>query len=114
MWPGSHVRIEIGGEHGSAVSENGLKRFEFQSPRPEDQEIIHRLDPARVKEESSGGKAPVDIGLLLHKKNIESIYDSWNNNQDAVTDGPEARKAVAIIKAMFESAKKNGAPVDVK
>jgi predicted dehydrogenase len=113
MWPGGPVRIEIGGEHGSAISENGLKRFEFQQPRPEDQDLVARLDPNRAKD-TAGGKAATDIGLLLHMKNIEAIYDSWNKNEDAETDGPEARKAVAIIKAMYESAKKNGQPVDVK
>ena len=34
MYPGSHVRIEIGGENGTAVSEDGLKTFKFrEEPR---------------------------------------------------------------------------------
>jgi UDP-N-acetyl-2-amino-2-deoxyglucuronate dehydrogenase len=113
MWPGGPVRIEIGGEFGSAISENGLKRFEFQQPRPKDQELINRLDPNRAKD-SGGGKSATDIALLLHQKNIEAIYQAWDRNEDAETNGAEARKAVAIIQAMYESARKNGNPVDVK
>jgi predicted dehydrogenase len=113
MWPGGPVRIEIGGEHGTAISENGLKRFEFQQPRPEDQDLIARLDPNRAKD-TAGGKAATDIGLLLHMKNIEAIYDSWDKDEEAETSGPEARKAIAIIQAMYESARKNGTPVAVK
>jgi UDP-N-acetyl-2-amino-2-deoxyglucuronate dehydrogenase len=113
MWPGGPVRIEVGGEFGSAVSENGLTRFEFQTPKPEDKELLERLSPAKSSGDS-GAKAPTAIGLDMHGKNIQSIYQSWDRNEDATTSGPEARKAVAIIKAMYDSARKNGQPVDVK
>jgi UDP-N-acetyl-2-amino-2-deoxyglucuronate dehydrogenase len=113
MWPGGAVRIEIGGELGSAISENGLKRFEFKDPEPQDNELLDRFDPSRATN-SGGGKAATDIGLDLHGKNMQSIYDSWDRGEEAETWGPEARKAVAIIQAMYESARKNGSPVDVR
>jgi len=113
MWPGGAVRIEIGGEFGSAISENGLKRFEFKNPRPGDKELLDRLDPARAKG-SGGGKTATDIGLDLHGKNMLAIYDAWDRGEEAETYGPEARKAVAIIQAMYESARNKGAPVDMK
>jgi UDP-N-acetyl-2-amino-2-deoxyglucuronate dehydrogenase len=113
MWPGGTVRIEIGGEFGSAISENGLRRFEFKEPLPQDKELLDRLDPSRAQN-SGGGKAATDIGLDLHGKNMLAVYDAWDRGEEAETWGPEARKAVAIIKAMYQSAKKNGAPVDVK
>jgi predicted dehydrogenase len=113
MWPGGAVRIEIGGELGSAISENGLKRFEFKDPQPTDQDLLNRLDPARAQN-SGGGKAATDIGLDLHGKNMHHVYESWSAGKDAETFGPEARKAVAIIQAMYQSARKKGAPVDVK
>jgi UDP-N-acetyl-2-amino-2-deoxyglucuronate dehydrogenase len=113
MWPGGAVRIEIGGEFGSAISENGLKRFEFKNALASDTELLDRLDPARAKD-SGGGKAATDIGLDLHGKNMQHVYDAWSKGQDAETYGPEARKAVAIIQAIYESARKNGTPMDVK
>jgi predicted dehydrogenase len=113
IWPGGPVRIEIGGELGAAISENGLRRFEFKEPLPQDQELLDRLDPSRAQN-SGGGKAAADIGLDLHGKNMLAVYDAWDRGEEAETWGPEARKAVAIIKAMYKSARKNGAPVDVK
>lgn len=113
MWPGGTVRIEIGGEFGSAISENGLKRFEFKDPKPQDKELLDRFDPAKATN-SGGGTAATDIGLDLHGKNMLAIYEAWDRGEEAETCGPEARKAVAIIQAMYESARKNGNPVDVK
>jgi UDP-N-acetyl-2-amino-2-deoxyglucuronate dehydrogenase len=113
MWPGGPVRIEIGGEFGSAISDNGLKRYEFKEPQPQDKELLDRLDPTRAQN-SGGGKAAADIATELHVKNMRAVYNAWDRGEEAETWGPEARKAVAIIKAMYKSARKNGAPVDVK
>jgi predicted dehydrogenase len=113
MWPGAAVRLEIGGEFGSAVNENGLARFEFQQPHPRDKELLERLDPRR-SDSSGGGRSPTDISAEIHYKNVQAIYQAWDKGEEAETCGPEARKAVVIIQAMYESARKKGAPVDVK
>ncbi len=113
MWPGGPVRIEIGGEFGSAISENGLKRFEFKNPQAGDAELLDRLDPAKATN-SGGGKSATDIGLDLHGKNMLAVYEAWDRGEEAETHGPEARKAVAIVQAMYESARRNGPPVDVR
>jgi UDP-N-acetyl-2-amino-2-deoxyglucuronate dehydrogenase len=113
MWPGGPTRLEVGGEFGTAISENGLKRFEFKDPRPTDKDLLERLNPANAKN-TGGGKSATDIGLDLHGRNMQAIYESWNKNEEAETNGLEARKAVAIIHAMYESVRKNGAAVDVK
>ena len=113
MHPGGSTRLEIGGEDGTAVSEGGLKRFAFRNEKPEDKELLEKLDPAR-SQTTGGGKSASDVPLDLHALNIASIYDAWSRDEDAVTCAHEARKAVAIIQAMYESARKKGAPVDVK
>jgi len=112
MFPGASTRFEVGGENGSAVNEGGLKRFAFREERPEDKALLEKLDPARSKT-TGGGASAADVPLDLHTLNITAIYDAWNRDQDAETSGPEARKAVSIIQAMYASARKNGAPVDV-
>jgi predicted dehydrogenase len=112
MWPGGAVRLEVGGEFGSAISENGLKRFEFRDSLPADKELLERLNPDHAKG-TGGGASATDVGLDLHGKNLLSIYQAWEKGEEAPTCGPEARKAVAIIQAMYESVRKNGAPVDV-
>jgi UDP-N-acetyl-2-amino-2-deoxyglucuronate dehydrogenase len=112
MYPGTHVRIEIGGSDGSAVAENGLKLFKFREARPADQELVERL-ATRAPTNTGGGASATDIGQDLHYRNINAIYDAWAQDGDAETAGPEARKSVAIVRAMYESARKNGASVEV-
>jgi len=112
MHPGGSTRLEIGGEDGTAVSEGGLKRFAFRNEKPEDKELLEKLDPAR-SQTTGGGKSASDVPLDLHALNIASIYDAWSRDEDAVTAAPEARKAVAIIQAMYKSARAKGAPTDV-
>ena len=112
MYPGIAVRMEIGGDNGTAVSEEGLKHFKFREARPEDAELLARLGPGAAKSAPSGMN--IEVGLEMHFQNITSILDAWERGEDAPTSGPEARKAVAIIVAMYESAKKGGVPVAVK
>ena len=61
-----------------------------------------------------GSSDPRDIAWELHAKNIESVLGSWEKGEEAQTSGAEGRKAVSIILAMYESAKRNGEPVEVK
>ena len=39
---------------------------------------------------------------------------AWEEGRDAETSGPEARKAVAIVLAMYESARNGGKAVEVR
>jgi predicted dehydrogenase len=112
MFPGMPPRIEIGGENGTAVSEQGLKMFKFRDERPGDAELLERLAVTKSRS-TSGGSSNTDIGLDLHARNILHILQSWDEGRDAETSGAEARKAVAIILAMYESARKGGAAVQV-
>lgn len=111
MFPGQPVRIEIGGENGTAVSEAGLKMFSFRDATPEDARLLEQLAPCSTK---GGAFAnPANLGADVHQKNIESILASWERGEEAETNAREARKALAIIVAMYESARRDGAPVDV-
>jgi predicted dehydrogenase len=114
MWPGTAVRLEVGGATGHAVSEGSLQDFRFRDELPEDAATRERLGPNAGKAATTGGGASAtDVPMELHVLNMMHIFDAWNNNQDAETHGPEARKAVAIIMAMYESAK-TGKRVEVQ
>ncbi|HZL35648.1 MAG TPA: Gfo/Idh/MocA family oxidoreductase [Tepidisphaeraceae bacterium] len=112
MYPGSPVRIEIGGENGTAVSEAGLKVYKFRDERPADKELQDRIN-ASAAGQSRGAGAAADIGLDLHARNITAILAAWDEGKDAETSGEEGRKSVAIINALYESARHDGAAVDV-
>lgn len=113
MWPGSAVRIEIGGENGTAVTEWNLKTWKFRDERPEDKELVDRVN-GKQGASTGGGSSATDVPADLHAHNIHHILTNWEAGKEADTWGPEARKAVAIILAMYESAKKNGQPVEVR
>jgi UDP-N-acetyl-2-amino-2-deoxyglucuronate dehydrogenase len=114
VWPGGPVRIEVGGEKGHAVSEYALRAYRFKDERPEDKEILERLGAIKKTSIIAGAGSNTDVPIDNHYKNVTAILDAWERGEDAPTNGREARKAVAIILAMYESAKKNGAPVEVK
>ena len=97
----------------TAVSENGLKTYRFRDERPEDKALQDRIN-AVAAGQTRGAGAAADIGLELHTKNISSILASWDKGEDAETSGAEGRKSVAIITALYESARHDGAAVDVK
>jgi predicted dehydrogenase len=112
MYPGSPVRIEIGGENGTAVSEAGLKTWTFRDQRNSDIELLAQINQSGGGQARGAGTAS-DIGLELHARNITAILDAWEQGKDAETSGEEGRKSVAIINALYESARQNGSPVDV-
>jgi len=110
MFPGQPARMEIGGENGTAISENGLKVFSFRDALDKDKEILAACNPDASA--ASGKSNPTAIGYEGHRRNLAAIFDSWSSGKDAETHGVEARKAIAIVLAMYESARKDGAPVD--
>jgi predicted dehydrogenase len=111
MYPGRSVRIEVGGEFGTAISEDGLKAFQFKNATDADKELIARVN--QVAEVPGGAGSQHLASMQNHTSNFEAIFSSWEAGQDAVTDGNEARKAVALVLAMYESAKADGKPVAV-
>jgi UDP-N-acetyl-2-amino-2-deoxyglucuronate dehydrogenase len=113
MFPGLPARLEIGGENGCAVQENGLKFFKFRDERPEDAELLERLAPKTTMGPGVGSNAAA-MGSELHSRNLSAIFSAWDEGRDAETNAAESRKAVAIILAMYESVRAGGAAVKVK
>ncbi len=111
MYPGGGVRIEVGGGDGTAISEGGLRKFSFRDKRPDDELLMEKLNTKQST--TGGGASATDVGLDLHCRNIISILESWERGEEAETNPVEARKAVAIILAMYESAKNGGVPIEV-
>ena len=114
MFPGMPARLEIGGENGTAVQENGLKVFKFREERAGDSELLERLAPKPPA--PAGGNVAANAGARgaeLHARNISAILSAWDEDRDAQTSGRESRKAVAIVLAIYESVRRGGAPVRI-
>lgn len=110
MYPGAPARIEVSGENGSAVSEEGLRKFAFREEREQDKAALAEFAPAGQLTSARS----IERKVLLHQRNIESILSAWEQGREADTCAEEARKAVAIVLAMYESARRNGDAVPVE
>jgi predicted dehydrogenase len=101
-WPGWSRRIEICGENGSAVMEDDdLSRWEFRDPLPEDARIRAMRESSAM---GSGAAAPMNIKFEGHLRQIQDFIDGIREQRPFFIEGLEARKAVALVRAVYDSA----------
>lgn len=103
-YPGQFRRLEITGTKGTIVLvENSLQVWQFAEMNEEDDEIIQKHGSI----EGGGGVSdPAAISFINHAKNIAAFINAIEEGRDFEIDGEEARKAVALILDMYDSAKK--------
>ena len=107
-WPGWSRRIELCGENGSVCLEDDhLARWDFVSAQPGDDAIRHA---PRDNALGSGAGVPGGISLAGHLRQIADLVAAVRENRPPAIDGREGRKAVALVHAIYESAK-TGKPV---
>ena len=107
-FPGWARRIELCGENGSIVLEDDrILRWDFRTPQPEDAAILAAKPDDSMR---AGASAPGAMSHLGHQRQIENFVAAVRNGASLAVDGPEARKAVALILALYRSAQ-SGQPV---
>ena len=108
LWPGFSRRLEICGENGSAVMEDDdITRWEFRIARPEDEQIRATRESGAM---GSGAAAPMAIKFEGHLRQIQDFIDGIHERRPFFIEGREARKAVALVRAIYDSAA-SGCPV---
>ena len=108
LWPGWQRRIELCGEHGSiALEDDRITRWDFRTAPPGDDAIRAAKDTAAL---GSGASAPNAISFVGHQRQLQDFIDALRENRPLAIDGREARKAVALIRALYDSAAR-GLPV---
>jgi len=106
-WPGFSTRIEITGESGSAVLENDrLVFWKFAEEREEDAAILAEASAAKL---GSGASDPKAISIEGHRQQIEDLAGAIREGRPPVIRGEDARNAVALILAIYESARTGAA-----
>jgi predicted dehydrogenase len=107
-WPGWQRRIEICGENGSvALEDDHITRWDFREARPEDEAIRAAKDTAAL---GTGASAPNAISFVGHQRQMQDLVDALREGRAPACDGHEGRKAVALVRALYESAE-SGRPV---
>jgi len=111
VYPGFLKRLEISGTSGSAIlEEEDLKAWSFSDETPEDEEIRSRFGAATKT--GGGASDPGAIGLEGHRKQFQQFVDAVRTGSPVALNGEEARKAVALILSVYQSAA-DGCPVAV-
>jgi predicted dehydrogenase len=81
--------------------ENSFKVWQFADQTEKDNEILKQYGEI----EGGGGVSdPAAIPFQPHARNIAAFIAAVEKNQPFEVDGPEARKSVEIILAIYESA----------
>ena len=108
-WPGWSLRIELCGENGSIRMEDGvITEWQFREELPEDEAVRAGGDASL----GSGAGSPGGISIEGHVRQIRDLVEAVRDGRPLTIEGPEARKAVALITALYESGD-TGQPVPV-
>ncbi|MFV1967878.1 MAG: Gfo/Idh/MocA family protein [Pirellulaceae bacterium] len=102
-YPGSLKRIEIHGSGGSAVlEEEDITTWDFARKVAADAKLLERM---RGRTETGGGAAdPTAIGHHGHTAQFNDVLKAIKNGTQPLINGPEGRRSVEVILAVYKSA----------
>jgi hypothetical protein len=101
-FPGWARRIELCGENGSIVLEDDrIIRWDFRITQLGDEAILSAKADDSMR---SGAGSPGAMSHQGHLRQIENLVAAIREGASLAVDGPEARKAVALILALYRSA----------
>ena len=102
-FPGIDLRLEIIGNHGTAVLVNDrLVRWEFAERLPEDDQMLASSDAPVIKGGTSDPMAMTNEG---HCRLVDDLVDALREGRPPMISGAEARRAVALVLAIYEAAR---------
>jgi predicted dehydrogenase len=114
-FPQPHAGVEVCGDQGNLTYEDRLTRWQFAQERPEDEEIRRTggLPPTFEKASAAAGGNPASLGFF-----VNMFVGAFREFTTAIREkkpnacGPEEhRKAVEIILAIYDSARRGGEEV---
>jgi UDP-N-acetyl-2-amino-2-deoxyglucuronate dehydrogenase len=106
--PGYPKTIAIHGDRGSAVIEQeDVLRWDFDPETEHDREVKRRF--ASKVGASGGSSDPAAISHQGHARQLTDFVQAIRTGGRPLVDGREGRKAVAVIEAIYQSAKKGEA-----
>jgi UDP-N-acetyl-2-amino-2-deoxyglucuronate dehydrogenase len=104
VFPGWNKRIEISGDKGSVILEDDtIKFWQFAEETAEDENI--RSGSGGGANIGGGVANPMAISTEGHRRQIEDLCHAIREGRQPAIPGSEARKAVSLINAIYESAK---------
>lgn len=103
IYPGYLKKIEIHGNTGSAtMEEEDLVKWDFAKPKSRDAAILEKM--AQKKSGGGGAADPAAIGHHGHAHQFQDVVNAIRKGKSPAIDGPEGRRSVEIILAIYKSA----------
>jgi len=97
VYPGQDTRFELHGENGSFIfGDKGIQTWAV---------LNGEVDRPVESDATNPGANPKDISLEGHIILIEDLVSAILEDREPLVNGPEARKAVAVIMAIYESSR---------
>ncbi|HSP43351.1 MAG TPA: Gfo/Idh/MocA family oxidoreductase, partial [Luteolibacter sp.] len=108
---GHPVRIQLCGTGGSVfLADESFEVWDFLAHCNEDHRI--RAELMADGKPGLGANDPAAIQSLQHQRNFEEVVRAIREGREPSTSAREARKAVAVIEAIYHSAGNGGARVE--
>ena len=105
IYPGLSRKIEIHGDKGTVImADETFIQWEFAEERPEDKDIRARLAFGKGMV-GAGAADPSAISYVHHREQIKDFLRAVETGSQPVVDGPEGRKSVEIIMALYRSSR---------
>lgn len=111
-WPGHPAEVNLSGDKGSVfLTDEQFSHWKFTEETPEDEEV--RQTMMQGAGAGLGAADPKAINFTGHQRNFEDVVTAIREGRAPSVGGAEARKAVALICAIYESAKNGSKRVDL-
>lgn len=99
-WPGDSGRLELHGDQGTIVLEDGrIVTWKLNEAMPGEEEQMLTLE----SKQGSGAGAASGISYELHRRQLADMIEAIRFDRPPAITGAEARHSVAIIRAIYES-----------
>jgi UDP-N-acetyl-2-amino-2-deoxyglucuronate dehydrogenase len=110
---GHPARVQLCGTEGSVfLADEAFELWDFMQEKPEDAEIRSTL--MKGQGTGLGANDPKAINFYQHQRNFEEVVNAIREGREPTTSATEARKPVELIRAIYESASRNGEKVYLK
>ena len=110
---GHPAQVQICGTTGSAfLQDDKITAWDFLNENPEDDEIRKTLSP-EAEVTGLGAADPSAINFEGHRLNFEDALKAIQEGREPSINGVEARRSIAVIQALYTSAKEGGKRIEV-
>ncbi len=104
---GHPVRIQLAGTEGSVfLADEAFEVWDFKHEQAADAAVRDALMNGGGV--AAGANDPAAIGFQQHQRNFEEILSAIAAGREPATSAREARKAVGVIQAIYQSARNGG------